>query len=522
MVCNNCKKEFDNVNEVTFCPYCGVKPKKPIALELEQTADKINNEEKEDITESLKNDEKRFDTLKIPVITDENIRKYKRHKFFNSIKETITRKKVVIPIVTAFLFIAVLVVAYMFLIAKPVDEARIKEDLLGKVVTLPKGTSIEIKKGYIKSLSINSRNMDKGQDEIKVAVTLNNGIIEAKTILSLVYINEGKNHWEIKNKIGLVGNAVIKPVVAMDEKQFLEGVKKLNINIGDTSKALNGKEIKSLAIFKRTLDLENGKEEILVDVGIDTGLIAVKGKVKCELKFENEVWNIATIDRNSNDDFALALSPSFSEGSVMEVIKKEGLEETITHPDLFGGKGFNIKDSFTKSINISDKNFDGQNGVLTVTTKRGNVAGEIKSTLSTDYTFQLSLSKISLLKKLKTTALTATVNNITNEFILSTITNAEIEGANFLFWFPDNHKITAEDTKTFKTKEILSKKGFQNIKYVYGNINYMDKKKEKATSIVAMYFLVYDESTGYSWKLDKVIGEDSPNYKTYSKESINQ
>ena len=522
MVCNNCKKQFDNVNESTFCPYCGVKPEKPIAMKSEQTTYNIDNEKKDNITKEHFNEERKFDTLKIPVITEEDIKKFNRHKVFKYIKETFMRKKVVIPIVTAILFMAVFIVAYVFLIAKPVDEARIKEDLLGKVVTLPKGTSIEIKKGYIKSLSIKGRNTDKGQDEIKVAVTLNNGIIEVKTLLSLVYINEGKNNWEIKNKIGLAGVAVVKPVVAMDEKQFLEGFKKLNINIGDTTKALNGKEIKSLAIFKRTLDLENGKEEVLVDVGIDSGLVAAKGKAKCELKFENEVWGIATIDRNSSDDFTLALSPAFSEGIVMEVIKKEGLEETVTHPDLFGGKGFNIKDSFTKSINISDKKFDEQNGVLTVTAKRENIAGEIKSTLTTDYTFKLSLSKIALLKKLKTIALTATVNNMSNEYILSTITNAEIEGANFLFWFPDNHKITAEETKTFKTKEILSKKGFQNVKYVYGNINYKIGEKEKATSVVAMYFLIYDGATGYNWKLDKVIGEDSPNYKTYSKELINQ
>ena len=82
--------------------------------------------------------------------------------------------------------------------------------------------------------------------------------------------------------------------------------------------------------------------------------------------------------------------------------------------------------------------------------------------------------------------------------------------------------ITVEEAKSFKVKEILSKKGLQNVKYVYGNINYMDGKNEKATSVVAMYFLVYDNSAGYKWKIDKIIGEDSPNYKTYSKESISQ
>jgi hypothetical protein len=522
MVCNSCKREFDNVNELKFCPYCGAKTEESIDLEYKQITDETYNGEKEHTHEVHKNEEKKFDTLKMPAITEEDIKKHNRGKLFRDFKRIFIQKKVVIPIVTVFVFMAVGVVGYLFLIAKPVDEGRIKGDLIGKVVTLPKGTNIEIKKGYIKSLSINSRKTDKSKDEIKAAVTLNNGTIEVKTLLSFVYINEGKNQWEFKGKVALAGDTVVKPVVAMDEKQFLDGLKKLSINIGDIPEALNGEEIKSLGIFKRTPDLDKGKEEVLVDVGIDSGLLSAKGKIKCELNFENEVWSIATIDKNSNEDFALVLSPSFSDAKVIEVIKKEGLEETVTHPDLFGGKGFNVKDSFTKSINISDKKFDEQNRTLNVTIKRENIAGEIKSTLATDYIFSLSLSKMDLVKKSKTTALTATVANMSNELIISTIANVEIEGSNFLFWFPDNHKITTEEAKTFKTKEILSKKGLQNVKYVYGNINYMEGKKEKATSVVALYFLVYDGSKGYNWKIDKIIGEDSPNYKTYSKAAINQ
>jgi hypothetical protein len=500
MVCSSCKREFDNINELRFCPYCGDKLEESMDIDSEQT------------TEILTREEKKFDTLKIPVITDEDIKKYNRHKFFRNALAIFKKKRVIIPIATALL------------IAKPVDEGRIKQDLLGKVITLPKGTNIEIKKGYVKALSIKSRNTDKGKgkDEIKVEVTLNNGVIEVKTLLLLMYVNEGKNLWEFNNKITLAGDTVVKPVVSMDEKQFLESIKKLSVNIGDVPKLLNGVDVKGLGILKRTPDLQNSKEEVLVDVTIDNGLVASKGTVKCSLVFANEVWGIATIDRNSNEDFKLVLSPSFSEDKVVDIIKKEGLEETITHPDLFGGKGFNVRDSFTKSIKISDKKFDEQSGSLTVTAKRDNVSGEIKSTLATDYTFDLSLGKTTLLKRTKTTALTVAVDNMANELIISTIVNAEIEGANFLFWFADNHKITAEEAKTFKSTEILSKKGFQNVKYVYGSIRYMDGKKEKTTSVVALYFLVYDSAKGYNWKLDKVIGEDSPNYKTYSKASMNQ
>ena len=388
-------------------------------------------------------------------------------------------------------------------------------------IHLPKGTSIKINKNFIKSFSINSRNTDKSKDEIKVAVTLNNGAIEAKTLVSLLYTYEGKNQWKI-NKIVREGVTTLKPVAGIDGKKFLDGLKKLNITIADTPIALGGQDVKKLGITLRTPDFENGKEDILVQGSIDSGILAATGKIKCKLIFQNEAWSIATVQKNSTEDFALVLSPAFSDDKVIETIKKQGFEETLSYSGFFGGKGFTVKDKFTKSIKIAGKRFDAQKGVLYVAAKRENIAGEIKLGLTTNYTFPISLSKISLLNGAKTNVDSGTINNVTNTVILSTITNAEIEGSNLLFWFSNNHKITTEEAKTFKSKEILSKKGFENIKYVYGSITYINGKKNKNVSFVALYFLMYDETKGYYWRLDKIVGEDSPNYKTYSKESLNQ
>jgi len=40
--------------------------------------------------------------------------------------------------------------------------------------------------------------------------------------------------------------------------------------------------------------------------------------------------------------------------------------------------------------------------------------------------------------------------------------------------------------------------------------------ENKNISFVALYFLVYNNSNGYNWKLDKLVGDDSPNYKEYT------
>lgn len=102
----------------------------------------------------------------------------------------------------------------------------------------------------------------------------------------------------------------------------------------------------------------------------------------------------------------------------------------VTHPDIFGGKGFYINDTFTKSINIENKDFNPQNQNLNVTAKRQNLSGELKSVLSTDYVFKLYFNNIELLKKSKTTVDSINVNEISKDFVTSTIEGAEIEGNN--------------------------------------------------------------------------------------------
>jgi hypothetical protein len=512
MVCSNCKNEFDNINGLKFCPYCGTKIEEPTVLMTEQI---------EETSEEVTKTQKLSDTLKMPIITKKQIRQYKREKFFNAIKKPFQNTKIVITIITLVLFMVLGGFGYSFFANRTVDEAKMKEDLIGKTIVLSQGTSIEIKKGYIKSFSISQRNTNKSEkiDDIKALITLNDGTLEVKSLLALKYAYEGNNKWTISDKVELAGDTTIKPLVGMDEKLIIEEVKKLNITVGNTEKALSEEDVKALTIASRTPDFDNLKEEVLIDAAIDSGLIAASGKIKCSLIFENEVWSVASAQRNSNEDFVLIISPAFSQEKILEVVKKDVLDLTVAHPNVFGGKSFKVTDSFTKSFNVTDKKFDAQNQNLTVTVKRQNTAGEVKSVLSSDYTFALSFSKVELLKKSKVTVDSVTIDDISKDFIVSTIVNAEIEGNNIFLWYSNDHKITAEEAKTFKTTKTSSKKGLENVKYVYGSITYKDGSKQKTTNIVAVYFLVYDSSKGYSWKLDRIVGEESSNYKMYTSEA---
>jgi hypothetical protein len=523
MICNNCKNEFTKISGLNFCPYCGVQIEEQIEEKTNLETEQISNESESGEVENIVAVETMHqDTLDMPAITDKDIEKYKRDKFFATFKKTFKDMKVIIPIIALLAVIGIGLFVYNFFIVKPVDEVRIKEDMIGKVITLPKGTSIKISEDYIKSFTIESRNEDKVKEDIKVAVTLNNGVIESKLLLALAYTYEGQNYWEVSDKIVLERVTSLKPVVGMDEKTFISGLKKLSIPIADTSKILGEKDVKTLGIALRTPDFGNGKEEIIVDTSIDSGILATEGKIKCELVFENEAWKISTIDKNSAEDFEVVLSTALSDENIIKTIKSKEMKETVTYPNFFGGEGFPVNDIFTKSISIAGKRLDMQDGVLYVTAKRENVAGQINTVLETGYTLPISFSEISLSKGAKTTVDSGTINNVPTELIISTITDAEIQGTNGFLWFSNNHKITTEEAKTFKAGEILSEKGLENKKYVYGSIIYKDGSKDKTIAFVALYFLVYDDNNGYNWKLDKLDGENSSNYKEYSKVAKNQ
>jgi len=515
MRCNSCNNEFININGLKFCPYCGEKIEGKIDTQDEKIPSN-NNGNEENIVDPIFKDKEEQDTSAMPVISDKDIRKYKRDKFFGWLKKTFMHRKVIITIIAMISVIIILLFSYSFFIVKPIDDARIKEDLIGTVVTLPKGTVIKINKDNMKSFIISNRNTQKSKDDIKVAVTLDNDVLEAKVLLSAVYLKEGKNEWKANGKPVLLNITSVKPMVGINDKTFLAQLKKLKMTIGNTQESLNGQDVKNLGITQRTPDLQNGKENILVATTIDSGLLSASGKINCSLVFENETWSINSIEANSSDDFKLVLSSAFSDDKVIQIVRNQGLQETVSYSDFFGGKGFTVNDDFTKNINIEGKTFNAKKGTLNITAKRENISGEIKSVLSTNYTFTISLSNIALINASKTTIDSALINNIPQSLIIPSITNGEIEGSNLLFWWSNNHKITQEEAKTFKADKTLSTKGLKNIKYVYGNITYKNNKsKDRNVSIVAIYFLVYDNVSGYNWKINKLISEDSPNYKTY-------
>ena len=146
----------------------------------------------------------------------------------------------------------------------------------------------------------------------------------------------------------------------------------------------------------------------------------------------------------------------------------------------------------------------------------------LKTILTGEYVFNVSLTNVSYSSSTKSKVEEVSVSDLTRDMIVASLSGAEIEGRRGVFWWDNNHKLTKDEAKTYQEDEILSKAGYQNIKYAYGKITYDDDGDQKTVDMVAIYYLTYDNDRGYEWKLDSVISSESSKYKHYNKDSIGE
>ena len=551
MDCNICNNEFKYVEGLKFCPYCGSKLNVQFVpsdaedyapygddykeSEREKAAEAFEVQQQlrgssEDGNEAAK--KKAHDTLEMPLITDEIVSSYnemnKKHKknnmflgFLSAFTRIFTNKKVIIGF-TALIVLGVAgFLTVNLLSVKAIDETAIKEDIVGKVIVLPKGSSFQVKKGDVQEAVIIGNNSDKDKQVqyLDVKMTLNNKSIEVKGTFRLTYKIEGKNQRKLNDKIELKNDIAVKPVIGMEEAKVTEELKKQTVSIGGENLQLSDGSIKTLKIAQRTPNFDQGKEELLAEISIDNGIMASTGNIKASLIFENENWKLDSVAINSDEDFKAVISPSMSEDTILSQIKKKPLQENVAYSTVFGGKEFAVNDKFTKSMKITDKNYDQDKKVLNVTVKRENSAGIINSTLTTNYSLNVSFKALVFGSASKSKVESVTVSDISRDNVAAMLVGAEMKMGSQFLWWSESHTITADEAKTLKINKSLSRKNAQNTRYVYGDISYQDGKKAKTASIVAI-FLVSGSSDGYAWKLDSVISSEADQYQYYRPEVI--
>jgi hypothetical protein len=546
MNCNICNNEFKYIDGLKFCPYCGSK----LAMKFiasEEEVDIMNAEENKDLsgglyleveeketgeTEEIEGAETPdsekvniHDTLEMPAITDEVIKRdkkarksLKRSKVLLAIRNTISSKLFIIPFFALIVLGASGFLAYNFLLNTKVEETQVKADLVGKTIVLPKGTNFEIGKGFLKNMSIVNRvyNKEEEIEYIDITTVLNNSSLEVKGSLQLAYKREGRSQWKLMDKVTLKNDIVVKAVAGMEEAKLLQELKKQKVTVAGEEVELSDGIVNSLKVLQRTPDFEAGKEEVLAEVIIDGGVLQAKGNIATSLSFENEIWSLNNLSSEEGKSFEVTLSETLSEEVILEQIQKKALEEHVVHNSVFGGKSFLVKDKFSKSMTLLSKELDDSKKNLKVSLKRENTAGVLNSTLAASYVFNVSLKAITYGSNTKSTAEEVSVTSLSKDAIINSLSGAEVEGRNDFFWWSENHKLIESEAKTFKLDEILSKSGYKNINYIYGSLTYNDE----TVSVVALYYLLYDDSKGYTWKLDSVISSESSKYSYYSKDAI--
>jgi len=469
------------------------------------------------------------DTLKMPVITDEMLKANQKEKksiksSLRTLKRIFTNKILMVACLTVVFLGLVVYIGSTYLLNQKVDEGQIRKDILGRIIMLPKGTKFQVKEGYIKSISIGERSYDDNEkvEYIDLTATFNDGKIEFSGVLQLSYKKEGNNKWQLLDPIALKKDIVVKPVAGMEKAAIIEGLKKESITVLGQEISLSDSMVTRIDILDRKPQFTEGKEVITLEVLVDGGVLAAKGTINSSLSFVDEKWVIDGGVTLNNDTVEISLSEKLSEDAILNEIKNKGQRENVKHDSIFGGQSFLVNDKFTKSTTIQSKELNDDKTQLSVSIKKENVSGMLKTILTGEYVFNVSLTNVSYSSSTKSKVEEVSVSDLTRDMIVASLSGAEIEGRRGVFWWDNNHKLTKDEAKTYQEDEILSKAGYQNIKYAYGKITYDDDGDQKTVDMVAIYYLTYDNDRGYEWKLDSVISSESSKYKHYNKDSIGE
>lgn len=468
------------------------------------------------------------DTLKMPSITDQMLEMNKTEEkkpaksTFLALRKLFKSKLVIVACLTVMVLSLVIYIGSAYLLNQKVEVGQIKKDMSGRTIVLPKGTKFQVKEEYIKSISLGQRayNEKEKVEYIDLTAAFNDGKIEVTGVLQLAYKKEGNNKWRLLDSISLKKDIVVKPVAGMKEGKIIEEVKKQTISLFGQEIPLSDSSVTSIKVLDRDSQFQEGKENISLEIVVDGGILSAKGTANSSLIFAEEKW---FLDGNLSLDeqtFEISLSENLSEDLILNAIKDEGKRENVKHDSIFGGQNFLINDKFTKSTSIQSKALSDNKNQLYVSVKKENVAGMLNTTLTGDYVFNVSLNQVNYNSNTESRVEEVSVGELTRDMIVSSLAGAVIEGRRGAFWWDNNHEITEGEAKSYEEDEILSKVGYQNIKYVYGKLTYDDDGDQKTVDMVAIYYLTYDNNSGYDWKLDSVISSESNRYRHYSKESI--
>lgn len=547
MNCNICNNEFKYIEGLKFCPYCGSK----LSVQFVTAEEEVDNTEAEALTkeyeqivmnakDSTDGGMEKFDgedtpkvnihdTLEMPAITDDMVKEYKGSrrrsgisKFMFKLGGIVTSKVFIIPFFALIVLGLSGFLSYHFLLNSKVEEGHINVDIIGKTLILPKGTNFEIQKTHIKNISITGRiyNKEESIEYIDVSTVLNNGNLEVKGSLQLAYKKEGRNQWKLMDKIQLKNDVTVKAVSGMEEMKLIQEIKKRKVPVLGEEIGLGDETVISLKVLQRSPNFEEDREEALVEILVDGGVLQAKGNAVASLSFEEENWIVKAVKIEGDNEFEISLSETLSEEIILEQIKKKEREEYVTHSSVFGGKSFLISDKFVASTEIQSKSLDDTKKKLNVSLKRSSKAGVLSAALSADYTFKASLKALTLENNTKSVVDEVSVNSLSKDGVAASLSNVEMEGRSDFFWWSYNHKLTESEAKTFKLDEIITRAGYKNINYVYGEITYAEGNRDKTVSVVAIYYLLYDNNKGYQWKLDSLISSESSKYNYYSKEAV--
>lgn len=379
MLCKKCGKKLKK--NYPFCIHCG----EPIPEE-----DMIALKNESFHSEPLIEKEVKEIKTKLPELKNKVTPFFSKvGNFFNSIGsffKGLNKKVVAITSLSLVAAIALIIFLLVYPFGKP-NVDKIKADLDQKVLTDSNQELYFIEESAISSIKIVHRETSKrkGTDLITLAITFADEVMELSGTVNLQYLLQDGSWVLDPLSLYLDGSLDSMPLTGVNTSTLDQYLPLNTLNVGNSLWTISSEDIKNIEVVSQNTNLEEKKDEIIINVTLDKTYASASGELKLSFIFNENHWMLENMERTKSDDFVVSQQEDFLAIYSEDDIKWDIYWEEIR---LSSEKSFYITEDILESFKVESSSIEGSTAkvrvYLSVKDKLFTAAGYLNLTYSID------------------------------------------------------------------------------------------------------------------------------------------
>ena len=290
----------------------------------------------------------------------------------------------------------------------PPNEERVNIDVAESLSTIiPENRNID----QIE-ITETETDLEAGVHEVIVKVNSNDGKDAYLSYYRLVYLRNEEKLWDLLSfKDARDDEWTKKPIIGVDESQFKPDLMGTHLKIRSEDWVVDEQSLDSFTIVSRDTELEQGKDTVVIDVVLSSGLLVAEGQLTLEYLYQDRwisPWTTVSVP------FTVEINPD----TMLEMTDDKALDVLVELRQFDFSSGNTLQ-----SIQLNREQISNVNLVNTKT--------EDKGTLNTyEHTFTLEKELVTFEIKLNTTYRYDATNGwlLENTQLTSKVTKVKLDG----------------------------------------------------------------------------------------------